>query len=497
MDCRDRNTGTEDSPSGSGPKGERRSGMPTKGKILVVDDEKNLREFLEIMLQQDGYEVETAQDGRFALEKMKNSHFDLVICDVKMPEVDGIEVLKKAKENWADTEVIMITAYASTETAVEAMKQGALDYITKPFKVDEIRIIIERAFERRTLERQNRLLKKQLKGSDAFPMIIGSSPVMQKMFALVEKIADTPTNVLITGESGTGKELVAKAIHNQSDRRDAPFVAIHCGAIPENLIESELFGHMKGSFTGAIQNKVGLLKMADGGTVFLDEVGEIPLQMQVKLLRVLQERTFRRVGCTEDLSVSVRIICATNKELEEEIEAGRFREDLYYRLNVIRIAMPSLRDRKGDIPLLAEHFVKKYTQELHRKITKISDEAMELLENYYYPGNVRELENILERAVALATTPVILAENLPADMMYRRRKDPGREKGFLPSRFPDDGLYLESIVEDLEKMLIQQALDRTHGVKKRAAELLHVSFRSFRYRLEKYAMNERDDAPDV
>jgi len=471
--------------------------MASKGRILVVDDEKNLREFLEIMLQKDGYDVETAKDGRVALEKLETTHFDLIICDVRMPSVDGIQVLKRAKESWSDTEVIMITAYASTETAVEAMKQGALDYITKPFKVDEIRIIIERAFERASLTRQNRLLKTQLKGSEAFTSIIGESPVMEKMFALIAKIADTPTNVLITGESGTGKELVAKAIHNQSDRRDAPFVAIHCGAIPETLIESELFGHLKGSFTGAIQNKVGLLKMADGGTVFLDEVGEIPLQMQVKLLRFLQERTFRRVGCTEDLSVNVRIICATNKELEEEIENGRFREDLYYRLNVIRISMPSLRERKGDIPLLAGHFVKKYARELNRKIARISDEAMELLGSYYYPGNVRELENILERAVALAAGPVILAENLPGDLMSRRRKEGGREKGLGPARFPDEGVYLENIVEDLEKQLILQALERTHGVKKRAAELLHVSFRSFRYRLEKYAMAERDESEAV
>jgi len=467
--------------------------MAGKGRILVVDDEKNLREFLEIMLQKYGYEVASASDGGAALEKLETSHFDLVICDVRMPGVDGIQVLRKAKESWPDTEVIMISAYASTETAVEAMRQGALDYITKPFNVDEIRVVIERAFERTSLERQNRLLKKQLKGAEAFPSIIGDSPAMMKVFALVERIADTPTNVLITGESGTGKELVAKAIHNRSERSEAPFVAIHCGAIPENLIESELFGHLKGSFTGAIQNKVGLLKMADGGTVFLDEVGEIPLQMQVKLLRFLQERTFRRVGCTEDLSVNVRILCATNKDLEEEIEAGRFREDLYYRLNVIRIAMPSLRERTGDIPVLAEHFVKKYARELNRKITRLSDEAMERLMGYAYPGNVRELENILERAVALAAGPVILPENLPTDIMSRRARDSGMETRFSPSRFPEEGLHLETIVEDLEKQLIQQALERTHGVKKRAAELLNVSFRSFRYRLEKYAMNGREE----
>ena len=468
--------------------------MAAKGRILVVDDEKNLREFLEIMLQKDGHEVTTAPDGGLALETLETTHFDLIICDVRMPAVDGLQVLRKAKESWPDTEVIMMTAYATTESAVEAMKQGALDYITKPFRVDEIRVVIERAFERTSLERHNRLLKKQLRGSEGFPSIIGDSPAMMKVFALVEKIADTPTNVLITGDSGTGKELVAKAIHNRSERAEAPFVAIHCGAIPENLIESELFGHIKGSFTGAIQNKVGLLKMADGGTVFLDEVGEIPLQMQVKLLRFLQERTFRRVGCTEDLSVNVRILCATNKDLEEEIEAGRFREDLYYRLNVIRIPMPSLREHSGDIPILAEHFVKKYARELHRGIHRISEEAMERLKGYAYPGNVRELENILERAVALASGPVILTENLPTDLMSRRPRDGSPERGFVPSRFPDEGLYLETIVEDLEKRLIQQALDRTQGVKKRAAELLHVSFRSFRYRLDKYAMSGRGES---
>jgi len=464
-----------------------------KGKILVVDDEQNLREFLEIMLQKDGYDVETAEDGQEAIDRLEKQFFDLIICDVKMPELDGLAVLTKAKEMWPETDVIMITAYASTESAVDAMKQGALDYITKPFKVEEIRIIIARAFERKSLERQNALLKKQVKSQDPRSMIIGESEAMQRIFALVEKIADTPTNVLITGESGTGKELVARSVHVEGSRKEAPFVPIHCGAIPENLIESELFGHIKGSFTGAIQNKVGLFKMADGGSVFLDEVGEIPLPMQVKLLRFIQERSFRRVGCTEDIPVNVRIICATNKTLEEEIETGRFREDLYYRLNVIRIPMPALRERKGDIPSLAHHFVEKYSRELNRKAMKISAEALKVLSQYDYPGNVRELQNILERAVALEGSSMITPESLPADLLRGDRRWSFLEKDLFTGTFPEDGVDLESMVEELEKMLIQQALERSSGVKKRAAELLHVSFRSFRYRLEKYAMNTREE----
>ena len=469
--------------------------MTPKNKILVVDDEKSMREFLEIMLRRDGYEVETAETGGAALEKIERRFFDAVISDVKMPDVDGLAVLRKAKETWPDTAVIMITAYASTETAVEAMKEGALDYITKPFKVDEIRIIIKRALERKCLERQNKLLKKQLDGWETRSLIIGTSPAMDRVFSLIEKIADTPTNILLTGESGTGKELVAKAIHYESGRREQPFVTIHCGAIPENLIESELFGHIKGSFTGAIQNKIGLLEMANGGTVFLDEVGEIPLPMQVKLLRFIQERTFRRVGCTENISVNVRIICATNKDLEAEIEKGTFREDLYYRLNVIQIELPPLRQRKDDIPLLAEHFVGKYAAALNRKIHRISEEAMERLMHYAYPGNVRELENILERAVALEGSSSIQAASLPSDMVHGGRREwshPGKGSDLL--RLPEDGVDLEGLVEELERRLIQQALERTHGVKKRAAELLHVSFRSFRYRLEKYAMNDREES---
>jgi two-component system response regulator PilR (NtrC family) len=447
------------------------------------------------MLRRDGFDVETAENGGAAIDRIEKRFFDAIICDVRMPDIDGLGVLKKAKETWPDTAVIMITAYASTESAVEAMKQGALDYITKPFKVEEIRIVIKRALERRCLERQNRLLRKQLDIPDPQKLIIGKSAAIQRVFHLIEKIADTPTNVLLTGESGTGKELVAKAVHQESSRRDEPFVTIHCGAIPENLIESELFGHIKGSFTGAIQNKIGLLEMANGGTVFLDEVGEIPLAMQVKLLRFIQERTFRRVGCTENLSVNVRIICATNKDLEAEIERGTFREDLYYRLNVIQIQLPPLRQRREDIPILAEYFVRKYATLLNRKIDGISEEAMEKLKGYPYPGNVRELENILERAVALEGSAEVQTASLPADIVHGMRREWGATgRGQEALRLPEEGVHLEDLVEDIEKKMIQQALERTHGVKKRAAELLHVSFRSFRYRLEKYAMNDRDEA---
>ncbi len=468
--------------------------MSLKGKILVVDDERGMREFLDIMLKNDGFDVETASGGKEAFEKIEEKFFDIVICDVKMPQIDGLAVLRKVKETWPDTAVIMITAYASAETAVEAMKEGALDYITKPFKVEEVRVILKKAMERRSLEKENELLKKQVRKWDSQAAIVGRSPAMQKVFSLVQKVANTPTNVLITGESGTGKELVAKAIHYESSRADRPFVAIHCGAIPENLIESELFGHIRGAFTGAIQNKIGLLEMADGGTVFLDEVGEIPLHMQVKLLRFLQERCFRRVGSTENIQVNVRIICATNKVLEREVEEGSFREDLYYRLNVIQIQMPRLAERREDIPLLSEHFVKKYARELNRKIQKVSDEALQILMNYSYPGNVRELENILERAVALETSSVITPDSLPSELLNgtRRSLHPGRE--WTPLQLPEEGVHLENMVEDIERALIRQALERTHGVKKKAANLLHVSFRSFRYRLEKYGMNGRDAA---
>ncbi len=459
-------------------------------RILIVDDEPSMLEFLEIMLKKEGYAVSTAKSGEEAIARLGQEPFDLVVTDIQMPEVTGLDVLRRAKDVAPDAAVIMITAFASAETAVEAMKEGAYDYITKPFKVDEIKLVIKNALERRNLSRENLLLKKELKSKYNFSNIIGSSPEMLKVYSLIQRVAGTRTNVLISGESGTGKELVAKAIHYNSPRRDKPFVTINCGAIPENLMESELFGHKKGSFTGAVANKIGLFEAANEGTIFLDEIGELTPPIQVKLLRAIQERTFKPVGGTEDVTVDVRIISATNKDLEKEVAAGTFREDLFYRLNVIQIKLPPLRERREDIPILAQHFLEKYAKELGKDIRKISAEAMNLLTAYSYPGNVRELENIIERSVALESSNVILQESLPS-FLARREAGPGGF-GVVPD-IPPEGVNLEDLVGALERTLLLKALERTNGVKKKAAKLLKISFRSMRYRLEKYGIDAKED----
>jgi two-component system response regulator PilR (NtrC family) len=369
------------------------------------------------------------------------------------------------------------------------MKKGAYDYITKPFKIDEIKLIIRNALEKKALEKENILLKRLVETKFSFDQIIGQSPKMIAIYELMEKVAPTKTNLLITGESGTGKELVAKAIHFNSPRRDKAFVTLNCGAIPENLLESELFGHMKGAFTGAMYNKRGLFEVADEGSIFLDEVGELPLSMQVKLLRIIQDKEFTRVGGTEPIKVDVRIISASNKDLEEAVRVKKFREDLYYRLNVIQIKLPLLRERKEDIPLLADHFFRKYVQELEKEVREISHDAVKLLVNYDYPGNVRELQNIIERAVALETNNTLTAENLESYMNEQRGV-----KSIDDTLFdvPAEGIDLEKVVEDLERNLLLKALQRAKGVKKKAAELLNINFRSIRYRLEKYGINTRD-----
>ena len=372
-----------------------------KDKILVADDEQSMREFLDIMLKKEGYKVSLASNGEEVIKLIEKDIFDLVLMDIRMPRLDGISTLKKIKAISPETIVIMITAYASADTAIKAMKEGAYDYITKPFKVEEIKLIIKNALEKKNLQKENILLKQVVRDRYHFENIIGQSSKMLDLYKLLEKVAPTKTNILITGESGTGKELVAKAIHYNSPRKEKPFVTLNCGAIPESLIESELFGHMKGAFTDAIATKKGLFEVADEGTIFLDEISELPLLMQVKLLRVLQDREFKRVGGTEDIRVDVRIISATNKDLEEAVREKRFREDLFYRLNVIQIKLPPLRERREDIPLLAMHFLKKYSEELNKNILTISPEALRILLNYDYPGNVRELQNIIERAVAL------------------------------------------------------------------------------------------------
>ena len=458
-----------------------------KDKILVVDDEQSMREFLEIMLKKEDYKVSLASNGEEVLKLLERDIFDLVLLDVRMPKMDGIAVLKRIKALAAETIVIMITAYASHDTAVKAMKEGAYDYITKPFKIDEIKLIIRNALEKKNLQKENSLLKQVVRDRYHFDNIIGQSQKMQALYDLLEKVSPTKTNILVTGESGTGKELVAKAIHYNSPRKDCPFVTLNCGAIPESLIESELFGHMKGAFTDAIATKKGLFEVADEGTLFLDEISELPLLMQVKLLRVLQDREFKRVGGTEDLRVDVRIIAATNKDLEEAVREKRFREDLFYRLNVIQIKLPPLRERTDDIPRLTLHFLKKFSAELNKPISSVSPEALRLLQDYAYPGNVRELQNIIERAVALETSQELTAQNLSSyldDHLQIR-------KGGLDLDIPREGL--EKFVEEIERTLLVKALDRTHGIKKKAAELLGINFRSMRYRLEKYGLNQEMD----
>ncbi|HPG27936.1 MAG TPA: sigma-54 dependent transcriptional regulator, partial [Myxococcota bacterium] len=363
------------------------------------------------------------------------------------------------------------------------MKEGAYDYLTKPFKVDELRIVIEKALEKKVLARENRRLRQELRSQSRDRNIIGHSRAMQEVYDLIAQVAETKTNVLVYGESGTGKELVARAIHDQSDRHDRPFVAINCGAIPENLLESELFGHVKGAFTGAVQTKEGLFETASGGTLFLDEIGEISLPLQVKLLRALQEKTIRRVGDTVDRKVDVRIVSATNRRLEDEIAAGRFREDVYYRLNVIQLTLPPLRERLEDIPLLTQHFIRRFNDELGKSVEGMTPEACDRLAHYGFPGNVRELENLIERAVALARGSVIDCDLLPPTLTEDRA-------GRVEPRISQDGVDLERMVADYERSLLLEALSLTGGVKKKAARLLGITFRSFRYRLEKLGVDD-------
>jgi two-component system response regulator PilR (NtrC family) len=406
----------------------------------------------------------------------------MVLTDVKMPGVNGFEVLRKTKEVSPDTVVIMITAYGSPEGAVTAIKEGAYDYVTKPFRVEEVKLTIKKSLERSNLIRENIRLRQAVEERYKFWNLIGKSPKMQRVYELVEKVSQTKANVLITGESGTGKELVAKAIHYNSARKDQSFVTLNCGAIPENLLESELFGHMKGSFTGAIANKRGLLELAAGGTLFMDEIGELPLPLQVKLLRVIQEREFKRVGGTEDIKVDVRIISASNQDLQQKVAQGSFREDLFYRLNVIQIKLPPLRERKEDIPLLVNHFVRKYSAETGKEIQGVAAEALELLLSYDFAGNVRELENIIERSITLETSPMITDRHIRSYLNERMIS-----KSIPPTlEIPEEGIDLNKVVEDLEKAFILKALEHAEGVKKKAAELLGMNFRAMRYKLAKY-----------
>ncbi|MBI4829677.1 MAG: sigma-54-dependent Fis family transcriptional regulator [Nitrospinae bacterium] len=446
--------------------------------ILVTDDEKSMREFLEIMLTREGHDVVCATTAEEAVETLNTRPVDLVISDIKMPLAGGLAVLARSMEKDPEVPVIMITAYASADTAVDAMKKGAYDYITKPFKIDEIKLIIAKALERRVDKEDLRRLKDEIEKSYTLGDLLGRSETMQELFKVIRKVAASRSTVLITGESGSGKELVAKAIHYLSPRKDKPFVSINCGAMPEPLLESELFGHQKGSFTGAYADKKGLLEVADGGTFLLDEVGDAPQSVQVKMLRMLQERQIKRVGGVKDINVDVRVIAATNQNLEELIGQGKFREDFFYRLNIIPINIPPLRERREDIPLLVSRFVERYAKMNARPEMRVSNEAMRMLERYHWRGNVRELENIIERAVVLAAGDCIKPENLPEEMLASG------------PAMPKQGVDLEAAVAAVEKEILLKALDSAGGNRKEAARLVKLTYRSFRYKLAKHGMAE-------
>ena len=458
-------------------------------RILVVDDDRGMQDVLDIMLSRAGYQVATADDGAAALEIIGKKKFDLVITDLKMPRVDGIDLLKGIKETAPGTAVILLTAFASGETALAAMREGAYDYVEKNFNVDDLLAIVRDAIDKKETARKETSLP-PAEGEDAryFGTMVGRSREMHKVYALIGKVADTPANVLILGESGTGKELVARAVHGNSSRKDKPFVAINCGGIPENLLESELFGYMKGSFTGAFADKAGLFEFARGGTIFLDEIAELPIILQVKLLRVVQEKTVRRIGGSEDIKVDVRIVSATNQDLQEKVKQGEFREDLYFRLNVIPIRIPPLRKRREDIPLLAQYFIEKYAKEFGKEVKRISTYALELLMCYPFPGNIRELENIIERSVALENSSIILPESLIiAEDGNGEASATGSEEAF-----PERGVDLNRELERFEREIIRKALEKAKGSKTKAASLLGVSFPSLRHRLEKLEMENGD-----
>jgi two-component system response regulator PilR (NtrC family) len=450
-------------------------------KILVVDDEPSMREMLGIMLRKEGFEVLLAESRAVAAAVLSRGPVDMVITDVKLPDGDGIEILRHVKAATAETVVIVMTAFGSTQTAVAALKLGAQDYLIKPFDIEELKIVVRSALHKRHLEEENLLLKAELRGQQGLDRIVGASVSMKRVFDLIRSIAPTGSTVLVNGESGTGKELVAKAIHALSLRRDAAFVSVNCAALPENLLESELFGHMKGAFTDAHQTKKGLFETAHRGTLMLDEVGEMPVSMQVKLLRALQEKRVRRVGATEEVEVDVRVIAATNRPLEAMVRERRFREDLFYRLNVIPINVPPLRDRTDDIPLLAEHFLRAFAREMGKNVNGFAPDTLDRLVAYRWPGNVRELENVVERAVALESTEVIRVEQLPESMLMPRTAD---------ADAPDlhEGFSLDAHLSCVEVGLLRRALDQAGGDRGLAARLLGITPRSLRYLLSKHQM---------
>ena len=466
--------------------------LPERKQVLIVDDEPNLRKILSAQLSRDGYDVMTANDGEEGLSALKDHHIDLVITDLKMPKVDGMTLLKKALEEDPELPVVLITAHGTIDTAVEALKSGAFDFVTKPFDKDEVRQIVAKALKTR-----------DLRAADATPTpaardarfgIIGHSQGILDIYAILERVADTPTTVLISGESGTGKELVARALHEHSSRKDKPFIKVNCAAIPKELIESELFGHERGAFTGAVSSKPGRFELANGGTLFLDEIGEIPIEMQVKLLRALQESEFERVGGIKTIRVDVRLVAATNRDLKRLIASGSFREDLFYRLNVVPIRLPALRERTGDIPVLVEHFLGKFNERLKKKVEGVETEATDVLVAYPWPGNIRELENVIERAVLFCDAQRLRASDLPPEIrgIPAMANVPLPEADLTAALAGEGGLkeHVKVAMSRLEKELVSRALQQTGGNVTHAARLLKISRKGLQLKMKELGLRE-------
>jgi len=450
-------------------------------KILIIDDEKSIVELLTMVFKKEGYEVKSSLSAPKAIELIDKEDFSLILTDIRLPQMSGMDILKYVKEKKPEMPVIMITAFGTIKQAVEAFKRGAIDYVVKPFDMGELKLVVAQGLEKRKLKEENILLKQELKDKYSFANMIGKSKKMAAIYDLIDKIADSDSTVLISGESGTGKEVAARAIHYNSRRKEQPFVSVNCGALPENLLESELFGHMKGSFTGAIANKKGMFEVAAKGTIFLDEIGELSLFTQVKLLRTLQDLKIRRVGGTEEMSVDARIIAATNQDLKQRLEEGKFREDLFYRLNVISFEMPPLRGRKADIPLLVSHFLEKYCSKMGRKLKRVAPEVINIFEKYSWPGNVRELENVIERVVAIEERETITEKCLPDELLSPARK--------IDTDFsPEKGMDLNTMLDNITQKYVTQALEANSGRLKETAAALKINYRSLRYLIEKFGL---------